>query len=126
MSLTKTKGVDVILDRVGGDYVRREIDALADDGRLQPIALRAVRRQGVDLAQILRRRLMISVSTRRPRPLKFNVASASKLRQHVWPLFDSGFIKPLVFRKFPMAEAVKAHELIESGKHIGKIMLIMV
>jgi NADPH2:quinone reductase len=126
MSLTEGKGVDVILDMVGGDYVRREIDALADDGRLLLIAVMGGAEAGIDLGQILRRRLTITGSTLRPRPPEFKAAVASKLRHRVWPLFGSGLIKPVIFREFPMAEAAKAHELIESGQHIGKIMLRMV
>lgn len=121
--LTDGKGVDVILDMVGGDYVAREISCLADDGRIGLIALLGGSRANVDLGQILRRRLTISGSTLRPRPVAFKAAIAKNLRQRVWPLLEAGTIKPVIFRTFPLVQAAQAHSLMESGSHIGKIML---
>lgn len=122
--LTGGKGVDVILDMVGGDYVAREIGCLADDGRIGLIALLGgSRANNVDLGQVLRRRLTISGSTLRPRPVAFKAAIAQQLQQRVWPLLESGAIKPVIFQTFPLAQAAQAHSLMESGTHTGKIML---
>lgn len=120
---TAGTGVDVILDMVGGDYVAREITCLADDGRLVMIALLGGSRAAVDLGQILRRRLTLTGSTLRPRPVAFKAAIASQLRQQVWPLIEAGKIKPVIYRTFPLEQAAQAHALMESSAHVGKIML---
>lgn len=125
-SLTGGKGVDVVLDMVAGDYVAREIDCLADDGRIALIALLGGAKANVDLGQVLRRRLSISGSTLRPRPVAFKAAIAQKLREHVWPLFAAGKIKPVIFKTFPLAQAAEAHALMESSTHVGKIVLQVV
>lgn len=122
--LTGGKGVDVILDMVAGDYVPREIDCLADDGRLALIALLGGAKAQVDLGQVLRRRLTISGSTLRPRPVAFKAAIAARLQEVVWPLIESGRIKPVVYRTFPLEQAAAAHALMESSAHIGKLVLI--
>lgn len=121
--LTNGKGVDVILDMVAGDYVAREIDCLADDGRLVVIALLGGARADVDMGQVLRRRLHITGSTLRPRPVEFKAAIAQQLREHVWPLFAQGKIKPVIHQVFPMEQAAEAHALMESSTHVGKIVL---
>lgn len=121
--LTAGKGVDVVLDMVAGDYVAREIDCLADDGRIALIALLGGAKATVDLGQVLRRRLTISGSTLRPRPVAFKAAIAHKLQQHVWPLFAQGKIKPVIFKTFPLDQAAAAHALMESSTHVGKIVL---
>lgn len=121
--LTDGKGVDVILDMVGGDYVPREINALADDGRLVLIAFLRGSQTQLDLGQVLRRRLTITGSTLRPRPVAFKAQIARELRQQVWPLLESGAIKPVIHQTFALADAARAHELMESSSHIGKIML---
>jgi NADPH2:quinone reductase len=120
---TGGKGVDVILDMVSGDYVPREINCLADDGRLVTIALLGGSKANVDFSQILRRRLTLTGSTLRPRSVEFKAEIVSKLRQHVWPLLESGAIKPVIYKVFPLEEAVQAHSLMESSTHVGKIML---
>ena len=120
---TDGKGVDVILDMVGGDYVAREINCLADDGRLVLIAFLGGSKATLDLGQILRRRLTISGSTLRPRPVAFKAAIAAELRSRVWPLLESGRIKPVIYRVFPFEQAAEAHALMESSTHIGKIVL---
>ncbi len=125
-SLTGGKGVDVVLDMVAGDYVAREIDCLADDGRIALIALLGGAKANVDLGQVLRRRLSISGSTLRPRPVAFKAAIAQKLREHVWPLFAAGKIKPVIFKTFPLEQAAEAHALMESSTHVGKIVLQVV
>ena len=121
--LTGGRGVDVILDMVGGDYLPREVKALADDGRIALIALLGGSRAELDLGQVLRRRLTITGSTLRPRDRAFKGRIARELAKHVWPLLGSGAIKPVVFKSFPLAQAGEAHRLMESSAHIGKIVL---
>ncbi len=120
---TNGRGVDVILDMVGGDYVPREIQALADDGRLVLIALLGGAKAQVNLGQILLRRLTITGSTLRPRPVAFKAAIAEQLREKVWPLLEAGRIKPVIFKTFALADAAQAHALMETSTHVGKIML---
>jgi NADPH2:quinone reductase len=124
--LTGGRGVDVILDMVGGDYLQREISCLADDGRIGLIALLGGAKASIDLGQVLRRRLSISGSTLRPRPVAFKAAIAAQLRATVWPLLEAGKIKPVIFRTFPLEQAAQAHALMESSAHVGKIMLQIV
>ncbi|HEU4851213.1 MAG TPA: NAD(P)H-quinone oxidoreductase [Telluria sp.] len=121
--LTDGRGVDVILDMVAGQYVAREIDCLADDGRLGIIALLGGAKAELDMGQVLRRRLTISGSTLRPRPVAFKAAIAARLRERIWPLIEAGRIKPVVFKTFPLEQAAEAHRLMESSSHIGKIVL---
>jgi NADPH2:quinone reductase len=120
---TGGKGVDVVLDMVAGDYLPREVNCLADDGRIVIIALLGGAKANVSLGDVLRRRLTITGSTLRPRPVSFKAAIAAKLRQNVWPLLESGKIKPVIYKTFPLAEAAQAHALMESSTHVGKIML---
>jgi len=120
---TGGKGVDVILDMVGGAYLGREIACLADDGRIALIAFLGGSKAEVDLGQVLRRRLTITGSTLRPRSVEFKAAIADKLRKHVWPLLEAGRIKPVIHRTFLLEEVAQAHMLMESGVHIGKIVL---
>ena len=121
--LTEGCGVDVVLDMVAGDYVPRELKALADDGRLVLIALLGGAKAEADLSQILRRRLTITGSTLRPRDVAFKGRIAANLREHVWPMLESGAVKPVVFKSFPLAMAADAHRLMESSAHVGKIVL---
>jgi NADPH2:quinone reductase len=120
---TGGRGVDVILDMVGGDYVERELKCLADDGRIVLIAFLGGSRATLNLNEILRRRLVLTGSTLRPRPVEFKGAIARKLREKVWPLVENGKIRPVIHKTFPLAQAAQAHELMESGAHIGKIVL---
>jgi len=120
---TDGRGVDVILDMVAGDYLPRELQCLADDGRLVIIALLGGGKATIDLNSVLRRRLTVTGSTLRPRPVPFKGAIATKLRSVIWPLLESGRIRPVLFRRFPLADAAGAHALMESGEHIGKIVL---
>jgi NADPH:quinone reductase len=124
--LTGGKGVDVVLDMVAGPYVAREIACLADDGRVALIALLGGAKAEVDLGQVLRRRLSISGSTLRPRPVAFKAAIAERLRERVWPLIEQGKIKPVIYQTFPLEQAAQAHALMESSTHIGKIVLEVV
>ena len=120
---TAGRGVDVILDMVAGAYLEREVRALADDGRLVFIALLGGARAELDMSQVLRRRLTITGSTLRPRSVAYKADIAQQLRAHVWPLIDAGRVKPVVFADFAMARASDAHALMESGAHVGKIVL---
>jgi NADPH2:quinone reductase len=120
---TGGRGVDVILDMVAGDYIGRELQCLADDGRLVIIAVQGGLKAEINAGEVLRRRLTITGSTLRPRPVAFKAAIAAALRQQVWPLLAAGRIKPVIHRVFPAAQAAQAHALMESGSHIGKIML---
>ena len=120
---TGGKGVDVILDMVGGDYVPKELKCLADDGRLVFIAFLRGPKTELDINELMRRRLAISGSTLRPRPVEFKGAIARSLRERIWPLIEAGRIKPEIYKTFPLAEAREAHRLMESSQHIGKIVL---
>ncbi len=120
---TGGKGVDVMLDMVAGTYVARELDCLADDGRLVIIALLGGAKAEIDMGAILRRRLTITGSTLRPRPVAVKAAIAEKLKTHVWPLIESGSFKPVIYREFAIEQAAEAHRLMESGEHVGKIVL---
>ena len=121
--LTGGKGVDVVLDMVAGEYVAREINCLADDGRIALIALLGGAKATVDLGQVLRRRLSISGSTLRPRPVAFKAAIAARLQEKVWPLIEAGKIKPVIFKTFPFEQAAQAQARMESSQHVGTIML---
>ncbi|MGQ0580220.1 MAG: NAD(P)H-quinone oxidoreductase [Betaproteobacteria bacterium] len=121
--LTNGKGVDVILDMVGGDYVPRELACLAEDGRLSLIAFLGGTKATIDMTDILRRRLPISGSTLRARSVEVNAAIARALKQKVWPLIEAGKVRPVIYRTFRLEEASAAHALMESSAHIGKIML---
>ncbi len=126
MRLTDGKGVDVVLDMVAGDYVAREVDCLAEDGRLVIIALQGGTKSNFDAGKVLRRRLSITGSTLRPQSVAFKAAIARNLQEHVWPLIESGHIKPVVHATFDAASAdgaANAHRLMESNQHIGKIVL---
>jgi NADPH2:quinone reductase len=120
---TGGKGVDVILDMVGGDYVPRELKCLADEGRLIFIASLGGVKAEIDIFEIQRRRIVISGSTLRPRPIEFKGAIARNLREKIWPLIEAGKIKPVIYKTFPLAQAAEAHRLMESSQHIGKIVL---
>jgi NADPH2:quinone reductase len=121
--LTGGKGVDVILDMVAGDYVAREIQCLAEDGRLVIIAVQGGIKSEFNAGMVLRRRLTVTGSTLRPRPVAFKAAIAASLKAKVWPLIEAGKIKPVIHSRFPAAEAAKAHALMESNQHVGKIVL---
>jgi len=121
--LTGGAGVNVILDMVAGGYVAREIECLAEDGRLVIIAVQGGIKSEFNAGLVLRRRLTVTGSTLRPRPVAFKAAIARSLRQNVWPLLESGRIKPVIHSVFAAADAAKAHALMESNQHVGKIVL---
>ncbi|MES2360227.1 MAG: NAD(P)H-quinone oxidoreductase [Pseudomonadota bacterium] len=121
--LTAGKGVNVILDMVAGSYASREVDCLAEDGRLVIIAVQGGIKAEFNAGLVLRKRLTITGSTLRPRSLEFKTAIAAALREKVWPLIASGAIKPVIHSTFAAADAAKAHVLMESNQHVGKIVL---
>ncbi|MEO3713914.1 NAD(P)H-quinone oxidoreductase [Roseateles flavus] len=121
---TQGRGVDVILDMVAGDYVARGVQCLADDGRMVIIAVQGGVKAEFDAGQVLRRRLTISGSTLRPRSLAFKAGIARALKERVWPLLASRTIAPVIYQQLPADQAAQAHALMESGEHVGKIVLV--
>jgi NADPH2:quinone reductase len=121
--ITAGRGVDVILDMVAGSYVAREIKCLAEDGRLVFIAVQGGVEAQIDAGFVLRRRLTLTGSTLRPRPVAFKTAIAKSLRATVWPWLETGLVKPVIYKTFPADEAAAAHTLMESNQHIGKLVL---
>ena len=122
-ALTIGKGVDVILDMVAGSYVSREVDCLAEDGRLVIIAVQGGVKAELNAGLVLRKRLTITGSTLRPRSLEFKTAIARALKDKVWPLITSGAIRPVIHSTFAAEDAASAHALMESNRHVGKIVL---
>jgi NADPH2:quinone reductase len=120
---TGGKGVDVILDMVAGGYVAREVECLAEDGRLVIIAVQGGTKSEFNSGLVLRKRLVVTGSTLRPRPVEFKAAIAASLKRNVWPLIEKKAIRPVIHSTFAPADAAKAHELMESNQHIGKIVL---
>lgn len=125
LAATGGKGVDVILDMVGGDYVPRELKCLADDGRLVFIAFLRGAKTEISIDPVLRRRLTITGSTLRPRTVEFKGYLARNLREKIWPLIEAGKIRPEIYKTFPLEQAAQAHRLMESSAHIGKIVLTL-
>ena len=121
--ITGGRGVDVILDMVAGPYVAREIKCMAEDARLVIIAVQGGVESQIDAGLVLRRRLTVTGSTLRARPVAFKGAIASDLRAKVWPWLESGKVKPVIHQVFPAAQAAAAHALMESNQHIGKLVL---
>jgi NADPH2:quinone reductase len=120
---TDGRGVDVILDMVSGDYVPRELKCLAIDGRLSLIGFQRGDMATLNMTSILMRRLTITGSALRPRTMEYKAAIADVLRKKVWPLVESGQIRPVIYKSFPLTLAAQAHALMESGAHVGKIIL---
>jgi NADPH:quinone reductase len=121
--LTGGKGVNVVLDMVGGDYVGREVECLAEDGRLALIAVQGGTKGAIDVGAVLRKRLTITGSTLRPRSVAYKTMLRDELRAKVWPLIEAGTFKPVIHKVFPAAQAADAHALMESSTHVGKIVL---
>ncbi|TAL76834.1 MAG: NAD(P)H-quinone oxidoreductase [Burkholderiaceae bacterium] len=124
-ALTQGKGVNVILDMVAGDYINRDQKCLADEGRIVIIALLGGPKGTVDFSQLMRRRMTVTGSTLRPRPVEFKGKIAASLKQHVWPLLEAKKIRPIVHATFPLAQACDAHAMMEAGEQIGKIVLVL-
>lgn len=123
LRVTQQRGADVVLDMVAGEYVARELSCMAEDGRLVIIAVQGGVQAQVDAGVLMRKRLTVTGSTLRPRPVVFKAAIAESLRREVWPHLASGRVKPVIFRSFPAAQAAQAHALMESNQHIGKLVL---
>jgi NADPH:quinone reductase len=123
LAATERKGADVILDMVGGDYVARNVAAAATEGRIALIAVQGGTRAELDLRPLMTKRLTLTAATLRPQPVANKGRIAAELRAQVWPLFTSAPLRPLVHARFPLEEAAQAHALMESGTHIGKIVL---
>lgn len=122
-AFTDGKGVDVVLDMVSGDYVARNIECLADDGRHVTIAVLGGLKAEINMATVMRKRLVLTGSTLRPRSDEFKALLADEIYNHAWPLFEDGTIRPVMDQTFPLAEAGAAHARMEGGDHIGKIVL---
>jgi NADPH2:quinone reductase len=122
-TLTAGKGVNVILDMVAGDYIERDIKCLADDGRIVIIATLGGPKSNFNPGEVMVRRLTITGSTLRARPIAFKADIAQKLQQHAWPLLAEGKIKPIIYTTMPLEHAAKAHAMMEAGEQIGKIIL---
>ena len=122
-TLTGGRGVDVILDMVAGEYIGRDIKALADDGRIVVIATLGGNKSLFDSSELMRRRLTITGSTLRPRPVAFKGKIAEALEAKVWPLLASGKIKPIIHCTMPLEDASKGHAMMQAGEQIGKIIL---
>jgi NADPH2:quinone reductase len=123
LKLTNNKGVDVILDMIGGDYTPDNLKCLANDGRLVQINTMKGKEVTIDMAEVMRKRLMITGSMLRSRDIEFKSAIARKLEQYIWPLLASGQIKPVIYKTFTMGQAAEAHSLMESSEHMGKIVI---
>ena len=121
--LTNGRGADVILDMVAGDYLARDLQCLADDGRVVIIAVQGGTKSQIDAGAVLRRRLTITGSTLRPRPVAFKAAIARALRERVWPRLVAGDVRPVIHQVFPAADAAQAHAMMESSTHVGKLVL---
>ena len=121
--LTQGKGVSVVLDMVGGDYVPRNLQALGDDGRHVSIAFQRGAKTEIAIADVMRRRLTLTGSTLRPRPVEFKAMVASEIAHTVWPYVEGGRLKPVIDSTFPLSQAAEAHARMESGEHVGKIVL---
>jgi putative PIG3 family NAD(P)H quinone oxidoreductase len=121
--ITEGRGVDLVLDMVAGDYVARNLKCLADDGRHVTIAVQGGVRAELNMAEVMRRRLMLTGSTLRPRPDDFKALLADEIARNAWPLVADGNLQPVMDQVFPLAEAAAAHARMEAGEHIGKIVL---
>jgi putative PIG3 family NAD(P)H quinone oxidoreductase len=121
--LTDGKGVNVVLDMVGGDYLPRNLAALAEDGRHVSIAFQRGAKAEVAIADVMRRRLTLTGSTLRPRPVEFKTMVADEIAKTVWPYVEGGKLKPVIDSTFPLNEAAKAHARMEAGESMGKIVL---
>ena len=121
--LTEGRGVDIVLDMVGGDYLPRNLDCLAEEGRHVSIAVQRGATAELNIAQMMMRRLMLTGSTLRARSTEFKALLADEIAAIVWPLVAEGRLKPVIDSRFPLAQAAEAHRRMEQGEHVGKIVL---
>ncbi|MBV9882752.1 MAG: NAD(P)H-quinone oxidoreductase [Sphingomonadaceae bacterium] len=121
--LTEGAGVDIVLDMVGGDYLPRNLDCLAEEGRHVSIAVQRGATAELLIPKVMQRRLMLTGSTLRPRPAAFKSLVADELARSVWPFAEQGRLKPIIHATFPLADAAEAHRVMEAGEHVGKIVL---
>jgi putative PIG3 family NAD(P)H quinone oxidoreductase len=121
---TEGRGVDVVLDIIGAAYLQRNIDSLAVDGRLVHIGQLGGSKAEINLGSVLRRRLTITGSTLRPRSVAEKARIAQAVRQHVWPLIEAGSVRPVVYATFPLRDAAEAHRVMETSRHVGKLILV--
>jgi NADPH2:quinone reductase len=123
MAHTGGKGVHLVLDMISGDYVPRNLKCLREEGRHVTIAVQGGAKAGINMAQVMTRRLTLTGSTLRPRSDAFKADLAREIRRHAWPLIEHGHVRPVMDTTFPLAEAAAAHRRMEAGEHIGKIVL---
>jgi NADPH2:quinone reductase len=123
--LTENRGVNVVLDMVGGDYLPRNLGCLADDGRHVSIAHQRGAKAELVIPDVMRRRLILTGSTLRPRPVEFKTMVADEIARTVWPYVEGGRLKPVIDSTFPLSEAARAHAKMEAGEHVGKIVLVV-
>ena len=121
--ITNKRGVDVVLDMVAGDYIGRELECMAEDGRLALIAVQGGTKAAIDAGLVLRKRLAITGSTLRPRTVAYKTEITKALRLQAWPLLEQGRVKPIIHAVFAAEQAAQAHALMESSTHVGKIVL---
>ena len=122
-NLTDGRGVDIVLDMVGGDYLPRNLDCLAEEGRHVSIAVQRGASAELLIPKVMQRRLTLTGSTLRPRPVAFKSLVADELTGSVWPFVEKGQLRPVIHATFPLAEAAEAHRMMEAGEHVGKIVL---
>ncbi len=122
--ITGGRGADVVLDMVGGDYLPRNLQCLAEDGRHVSIAVQSGAKAELNIAQVMTRRLTLTGSTLRPRSVEFKTLLAEEIARHVWPHVEQGRLRPVMDQTFRLEEAAAAHALMEAGEHVGKIVLV--
>ncbi len=123
LQATDGRGVAVVLDMIGGDYLPRNLAALADEGRHVSIAFQRGAKSEINIPDLMRRRLTLTGSTLRPRSIQFKTMVADEIARTVWPFVEGGRLRPVIDSTFPLAEAAAAHARMESGEHVGKIVL---
>src|SRR5207248_2093014 len=121
--ITGDRGAAVVLDMIGGDYLPRNLRALAEEGRHVSIAFQRGAKAEIEISDVMRRRLTLTGSTLRPRPVEFKTMVADEIRETVWPYVEGGKLRPVIDSVFPLSRAAEAHARMEAGEHVGKIVL---